>query len=74
MEKVLGNSEWTGVTDIMIDPRDPDIFMLLLGIVTELLLHLWVEDQELLYIDPMTEEKMEPKTGLPNNPDSNNDG
>ena len=22
-KKVLGNSEWTGVTDIMIDPRNP---------------------------------------------------
>ena len=24
-KKVLGNSEWTGVTDIMIDPRDPKV-------------------------------------------------
>lgn len=24
MEKVLGDNEWTGVTDIIIDPRDPN--------------------------------------------------
>lgn len=24
-ERVLGNAEWTGATDILIDPRDPDV-------------------------------------------------
>ena len=24
-KKTLGNNKWTGVTDIMLDPRDPDV-------------------------------------------------
>ena len=74
-KKVLGNSEWTGVTDIMIDPRNPDILYAATWDRHRTVAALWVEDQELLYIDPMTERKLENfKTGLPNNPDSNNDG
>ena len=37
-KRVLGNSEWTGATDIMIDPEILKFFMLLPGTDTEQLL------------------------------------
>ena len=75
-KKVLGNSEWTGVTDIMIDPRNPDI----------LYAATWDRHRTVAALmgggpgtaiyrsDDGGENWKILKTGLPNNPDSNNDG
>ena len=75
-EKVLGNNQWTGVTDIMIDPRNPNI----------LYAATWDRHRTVaalmgggpgtaIYRSDNGGDKWEIlKTGLPNNPDSNNDG
>ncbi|NDG46019.1 MAG: glycosyl hydrolase, partial [Flavobacteriia bacterium] len=75
-KKVLGNSEWTGVTDIMIDPRNPNI----------LYAATWDRHRTVAALmgggpgtaiyrsDDGGENWKILKTGLPNNPDSNNDG
>ena len=43
LEKVLGNSQWTGATDILIDPRNPNVLYAATWIDIELLLPLWEE-------------------------------
>ena len=75
-KKVLGNNQWTGVTDIMIDPRNPNI----------LYAATWDRHRTVaalmgggpgtaIYRSDNGGDKWEIlKTGLPNNPDSNNDG
>ena len=74
--KVLGNDNWTGVTDIMMDPRNPDILYAatwdrhrtvaaLMGGGPGTAIYRSDDGGKIWKIL---------KTGLPNNPDSNNDG
>ena len=75
-KKVLGNSEWTGVTDIMIDPRDSNI----------LYAATWDRHRTVAALmgggsgtaiyrsDDGGDTWKILKNGLPNNPDSNEDG
>lgn len=74
--RVLGNKEWTGVTDIMMDPRNPQV----------LYAATWDRHRTVAALmgggpgtaiyrsDDGGENWKVLKTGLPNNPDSNNDG
>ena len=75
-KKVLGNNQWTGVTDLMIDPRNPNI----------LYAATWDRHRTVAALmgggpgtaiyrsDNGGDNWKILKTGLPNNPDSNNDG
>jgi photosystem II stability/assembly factor-like uncharacterized protein len=75
-KRVLGNNEWTGVTDIMIDPRDSNI----------LYAATWDRHRTVAALmgggpgtaiyrsDDGGETWKILKNGLPNNPDSNEDG
>ena len=75
-KKVLGNNQWTGVTDIMIDPRNPKI----------LYAATWDRHRTVAALmgggpgtaiyrsDDGGDNWKILKVGLPNNPDSNNDG
>ena len=75
-KKTLGNNKWTGVTDIMLDPRDPDVIYAAT----------WDRHRTVAALidggpgtaiyrsDNGGESWSVLKSGLPNNPDSNDDG
>ena len=74
--RTLGNSKWTGVTDIMIDPRNPDIlYAATWDRHRTVAAYMGGGPGTAIYRSDNGGESWKIlKNGLPNNPDSNNDG